>query len=76
MEVHARVGMFNGESKKRPTVSLRGKSKDEDRDRGEFLRRARVSNRSRTMAAADERARVAAESVVLQSKDHLASHFR
>ncbi len=34
--------MFTGESKKRPTVSLRGKSKEEDR--GEFLRRARVSN--------------------------------
>lgn len=34
--------MFTGESKKRPTVSLRGKSKEEDR--GEFLRRARVIN--------------------------------
>lgn len=32
--------MFTGESKKRPTVSLRGKSREEDR--GEFLRRARV----------------------------------
>lgn len=32
--------MFNGESKKRPTVSLRGKSKEEDRT--EFIRRARV----------------------------------
>lgn len=33
--------MFNGESKKRPTVSLRGKIKEEDRT--EFIRRARVS---------------------------------
>lgn len=33
--------MFNGESKKRPTVSLRGRSKEEDRT--EFIRRARVS---------------------------------
>lgn len=32
--------MWTGESKKRPTVSLRGRSKEEDR--GEFLRRARV----------------------------------
>eukprot|EP00752_Nemacystus_decipiens_P008436 g7540.t1 len=37
--------MFNGESKKRPTVSLRGKSKEEDR--GEFLRRARAQREGR-----------------------------
>ncbi|CAN0103591.1 unnamed protein product [Scytosiphon promiscuus] len=37
--------MFSGESKKRPTVSLRGKSKEEDR--GEFLRRARAQREER-----------------------------
>ncbi|CAM9290006.1 unnamed protein product [Ectocarpus sp. 4 AP-2014] len=37
--------MWTGESKKRPTVSLRGRSKEEDR--GEFLRRARAQREGR-----------------------------
>lgn len=41
--------MFNGESKKRPTVSLRGKSKEEDRT--EFIRRARVSQQQQVVTS-------------------------